>query len=99
MALLQFATANMALLQEPHCEYNLINNFSIIACGARRARSCATAYLLTGAQPTLRAGIVCDDRELFLQIIVHVFSTADMVPTGLEEVGGTARLLQSYYAV
>ena len=26
--------------------YNLINNFSIIACGARRARSCATAYLL-----------------------------------------------------
>ena len=29
--------------------YNLINNFSIIACGARPARSCATAYLLRGA--------------------------------------------------
>ena len=42
--------------------YNLINNFSIIACGARRARSFATAYLLTGAQHTLRAGIFRDDR-------------------------------------
>ena len=52
--------------------YNLINNFSIIAGGARRARSCATAYLLTGAQHNLRAGIVCDDRELFHQIIVHL---------------------------
>ena len=50
--------------------YNLINNFSIIACGAWRARSCATAQLLTGAQHTLRAGIVRDDRELFHQIIV-----------------------------
>ena len=49
--------------------YNLINNFSIIACGARRARSCATVYLLMGAQHTLRAGIVRDDRELFHQII------------------------------
>ena len=45
--------------------YNLINNFSIIACGARRARSCATAYLLTSAQHTLRAGIIRVDRELF----------------------------------
>ena len=50
--------------------YNLINNFSIIACGARHARSCATAYLLTGAQDTLRAGIVRVDRELFHQIIL-----------------------------
>ena len=49
--------------------YNLINNFSIIACDARRARSCATAYLLTGVQHTLRAGIARDDRELFHQII------------------------------
>ena len=49
--------------------YNLINNFSIIACGARCARSCGTAYLLTGAQHTLRAGIVPVDRELFRQII------------------------------
>ena len=41
--------------------YNLINNFSIIACGAR---SCATAYLLTGAQHniSLRAGMVRVDR-------------------------------------
>ena len=51
-------------------DYNLINNFSIIACGARRERSCATAYLLTGAQDTLRTGIDRDDRELFHQIIV-----------------------------
>ena len=51
--------------------YNLINNFSINACGARRARSCATAYQLTGAQHTLRAGIVRDDRELFHQIIAN----------------------------
>ena len=36
-------------------------------CAARA--SCATAYLLTGAQHTLRAGIVRDDRELFHQII------------------------------
>ena len=43
--------------------YNLINNFSIIACGARRAHLC------TGAQHTLRAGIVRVDRELFHQII------------------------------
>ena len=33
------------------------------------ARSCATAYLLMGAQHTLRAGIVRVDRELFNQII------------------------------
>ena len=46
--------------------YNLINNFSIIACGVWRA----TAYLLTCAQHTLRAGIVRVDRELFHQIIV-----------------------------
>ena len=51
--------------------YNLTNNFSIIACGARRARPCATAYLLTGAQHTLRAGIVRVDRELFHQIIAY----------------------------
>ena len=50
--------------------YNLINNFSIIACGARR--SCASAYLLTGAQHTLHAGIVRVDRSLFHQIIVLV---------------------------
>ena len=50
--------------------YNLINNFSIIACGARRARSFATAYMSTGPQHTLRAGIVRVDRELFHQIIV-----------------------------
>ena len=49
--------------------YNLINNFSIIACGARCARSFATAYLLTGAQHTLRAGIFRVDRSLFHQII------------------------------
>ena len=49
--------------------YNLINNFSIISCGARRARSCAAAYLLTGAQRTLRTGIASIDRELFHQII------------------------------
>ena len=36
---------------------------------AWRAHSCATAYLLMGAQHTLRAGIVRDDRELFHQII------------------------------
>ena len=53
--------------------YNLINNFLIIACGARRARSCTTASLLTGAQHTLRAGIVRDDRELFHQVIVLVW--------------------------
>ena len=52
-----------------HCNYNLINNFSIIACGEQRARSCATVYLLMGAQHTLRAGIVRDDWELFHQII------------------------------
>jgi len=56
--------------------YNLINNFSIIACDARRARSCATAYILTGAQHTLRAGIVRDDRELFHQIIAAVLFIA-----------------------
>ena len=55
------------------CDYNLINNFSIIACDAQRARSCATAYILTGAQHTLRAGIVHDDQELFHQIIVAYF--------------------------
>ena len=49
--------------------YNLINHLSIIACGVRRTRSCAAAYLLTGAQHTLRAGIIHDDRELFRQII------------------------------
>ena len=48
----------------------LNNKFSIIACGARRARSCATAYLLTGAQHTLRAGIIRVDRELFYHITV-----------------------------
>ena len=53
--------------------YNLINNFLIIACDARRARSCAAAYILTGTQHTLRAGIVRDDRELFHQIIVSYF--------------------------
>ena len=47
-------------------------NFSIIACDAWRARSCATLYILTGAQHTLRAGIVRDDRELFHQIIVSI---------------------------
>ena len=48
---------------------NLMNYFSIIAftCGARRVRSCATAYLLMGAQHTLRAGIVRVDGELFHQ--------------------------------
>ena len=51
--------------------YNLIHNFSIIACGARHTRSCATAYLLTGAQHTLGAGIVRVDRELFHQIIIQ----------------------------
>ena len=35
-------------------------------CAARRARSCATTYLLTGAKHTLRAG----DQELFHQIII-----------------------------
>ena len=40
-------------------------------CGAQRARSYAIAYLLTGAQHTLRAGIGRVDRELFHQIIVH----------------------------
>ena len=50
--------------------YNLINHFSIIACGVRRACSYAIAYLLTGAQHTLCAGIVRVDRELFHQIIV-----------------------------
>ena len=40
-----------------HQDYNLINNFSIIACGAQRARSFTTAYMSTGAQHTLRAGI------------------------------------------
>ena len=55
----------------PNRAYNLINNFSIIACGAWRARSCATAYLLMGLQHTLRAGIVRDDRELFHQIIIR----------------------------
>ena len=58
---------------------NLINNFSIIACGARRARSCATALLLTGAQHTLRAGIVRDDRELFHQIITIYYEVAQIV--------------------
>ena len=38
------------------------------------ACSCATAYLLTGAQHTLRAGIVRGDRELFHQIIVNCAS-------------------------
>ena len=54
--------------------YDLINNFSIIACGARCARSCPTAYLLTGAQHILRAGIVRDDWELIHQIIVSLHS-------------------------
>ena len=53
-----------------YSNYNLINNFSIIACGARHVRSCATAYLLTVAQHTLRAGIVRVDQELFHQIII-----------------------------
>ena len=35
----------------------------------RSARSCATAYLLTDAQHTSRAGIVRDDQELLHQII------------------------------
>ena len=43
---------------------------TVTGTSARRARSCATVYLLTGAQHTLRAGIVRDDRELFHQIIV-----------------------------
>ena len=51
--------------------YNPFNNFLIIACGARRTRSCATAYLLTGAQHQLRAGIVRVDRELFHEIMVN----------------------------
>ena len=51
---------------------NLINNFSIIACGALRTRLCAPAYLLTGTQHTLRAGIIRVDRELFHQIIASV---------------------------
>ena len=53
-------------------DYNLINNFSIIACGARHARSFATAYLLAGAEHTLRAEIVRDDWELFHQIIISI---------------------------
>ena len=28
-------------------DYNLINNFLIIACGVQHTRSCATSYLLT----------------------------------------------------
>ena len=63
-------SSNKMTIHNKGCSYNLINNFSIIACGARRARSFATAYLLTGAQHTLRAWIVRDDRELFHQIIV-----------------------------
>ena len=49
-----------------------MNNFSIIACGARHPGSCAsaTAYLLTGTQHKLHAGIVRVDRELFHQIII-----------------------------
>ena len=59
-------------LRQFRVAYNLINIFSIIACGARRACSCATVYLLTGAQHTLRARIVRDDGELFHQIIDNV---------------------------
>ena len=64
-------SSNKMTIHNKGCSYNLINNFSIIACGARRARSCATAHLLvlTGEQHTLRAGIVCVDRELLHQII------------------------------
>ena len=62
--------ARAAIKRVFESDYNLFNNFLIIACGARRALSCATAYLLTSAQHTLRAGIVRDDRELFNQIIV-----------------------------
>ena len=70
-------TAVSACLQQ-HLEmkghpfnYNLINNFSIIACGARCAHLFATAYLLTSAQHQLRTGIVRVDRELFHQIITY----------------------------
>ena len=56
--------------------YNLIDNFSIIACGA---------------QHTLHAGIVRIDRELFHQIIVRVIEAcmyANIFINTLVEGGG-----------
>ena len=61
-------------------DYNLINNFSIIA----------TAYLLTGAQHTLRAGIVRDDQELFHQIIASYMHLLRYRDVNLETVKKTS---------
>ena len=53
---------------------------------AVRACSCATAYLLTDAQHTLRAGIVRDDRELFHQIIVEWLGNFTLLRTSTQMV-------------
>ena len=69
--------------------YYLINNFSIIVCGAQCGHSCATAYLLTGAPHTLRAGIVRVDRELFHQIIIE---------TGKQQQGRLKHSVKIYFS-